>query len=199
MARTNKPSQDAKQQRRETSRQARMEEERRLRSKRRWQSLAIYGGVIIVVLVVGALIARSALRPGPGEYFASQGRDHIPAAQRHPAYNSNPPTSGWHDPSPANWGTYRTEIPDEVLIHNLEHGGIWISYKDPSDSALVEKLEALAERYKSKVIVTPRPKNDSPIAVAAWTRLMKLDAYDERKIVDFINTYKNKGPEQVPD
>jgi len=199
MARTNKPNQDPKRQRREASREARREEERRRQAARRRRSLAIYGGVIVAVLVVGGLIARSALRPGLGEYFPSQGRDHMNIGQPHPAYNSNPPTSGWHAPAPANWGTYRTEIPDEVLVHNLEHGGIWISYKDPSDTALLEKLEALASRYPSKVIVTPRPKDDSKIAVAAWEHLLKLDAYDEKRIVEFINAYRNKGPEQVPD
>jgi hypothetical protein len=94
---------------------------------------------------------------------------------------------------------HRSQIPDQVIIHNLEHGGIWISYRDPSDTELVDRLEALAARYRSKVIVTPRPQNDAPIAVAAWTRLMKLDAYDEDKIVRFIEAYRNKGPEQVPD
>jgi alpha-galactosidase len=99
----------------------------------------------------------------------------------------------------APWGSSRAEIPDEVLLHNLEHGGIWISHKNPSDTALVEKLEALASRYRSKVIVTPRSRNESPIAIAAWERLLKLDTYDEDRIVEFINAFRNKGPERVPD
>ncbi len=165
--------------------------------------MVIYAGVIVAVLVVGGLIARSALRPGPvgpgpGDSFPSQGREHINLGQSHPAYNSNPPTSGWHAPAPANWGTYRAEIPDEVLVHNLEHGGIWVSYNDPSDTDLVDKLEALAKRYPTKIIVTPRPKDDSKIAVAAWEHLLKLDKYDEKKIIDFIDAYRNQGPEDVP-
>ena len=57
----------------------------------------------------------------------------------------------------------------------------------------------LSRRYRSKVIITLRPKNDSRIAVAAWTRLMKLDHYDEAAIVNFINRFKNRGPELFPD
>ncbi len=49
------------------------------------------------------------------------------------------------------------------------------------------------------MIITLRQKNDSRIAVAAWTRLLKLDRYDERAIVDFIKAYRNKGPETVFD
>lgn len=201
MAGSNASNKDAKRQRREASREARRAEERRRQAARRRRSLAIYGGIIVAVLVIGGLIARSALRPGVGDvgaYFPSQGRDHINIGQPHPAYNSNPPTSGWHAPAPAEWGTYRNEIPDEVLVHNLEHGGIWISYKDPGDTNLVDKLEALAKRYPSKIIVAPRPKDDSKVAVAAWEHLLKLDTYDEKRIVEFINAYRNRGPEDVP-
>ena len=146
----------------------------------------------------GSAPASPASRPIVVRY-PEQGRDHVPLGAPHPAYNSNPPTSGWHTPETAPWGWQRTTIPDEVLIHNLEHGGIWISYRDPSDTALAEKLERLVSRYRSKVIVTPRPGNDSPIAVAAWGRLLKLQTFDEQQIVAFINAYKNKGPERVPD
>ncbi len=198
MAGLSTSNKDAKRQRRDATRQSRREEERRRRAAQRRRSLAIYGGIIVVVLVVGGLIARSALRPGPGESFPSQGRDHINLGQPHPAYSSNPPTSGWHAGAPAEWGPYRNEIPDEVLVHNLEHGGIWISYKDPGDTNLVDKLEALAKRYPSKIIVAPRPKDDTKIAVAAWEHLLKLDTYDEKKIVNFIDAYRNRGPEDVP-
>ena len=200
MAGPTTPNKDAKQQRREAAAQAKREQERQRRAAQRRRSLAIYVGIIVAVLVIGGLIARSALRPGPGEAVADQGQIHIVFGQPHPSYNSNPPTSGWHTGDQvAPWGATRTEIPDEIVVHNLEHGGIWISYKDPKDTALVEKLEALASRYRSKVIVTPRPKNDAPIAVAAWDRLLKLSAYDEKRIVEFIDVYKNKGPERVPD
>lgn len=200
MAGPSTPNKDAKRQRREATRESRREEERRRRAAQRRRSLAIYGGVIVAVLVVGGLIARSAFRPGPGEAIVDQGAIHVALGQQHPAYNSNPPTSGWHAGNQViPWGATRNEIPDEVAIHNLEHGGVWISYKDPKDTALVEKLEALASRYRSKVFLTPRPKNDSPIAVSAWNRLLKLNAYDEKRIVEFIDAYKNKGPEQVPD
>jgi hypothetical protein len=168
----------------------------------------VYGGVGLTVVVVVGLAALLSTRGPAGpppvlrgvvERYPEQGTTHIRLGDPHPAYNSNPPTSGWHTPQDAPWGSHRTVLPDEVLVHNLEHGGIWISYRDADDGALVEKLEALAARYRSKVIVTPRPANDAPIAVAAWTRLMKLDAYDEEKIVGFIRAYKNTGPERVPD
>jgi hypothetical protein len=212
MTQSEKARKDAKRDRRQAVIVAKREAQRRSEAQRRRRSWAIYGGIAAAVIVVAGLGVWSSMRgrspagPAPSasgqmvvETYPDQGTAHIRLGDAHPAYNSNPPTSGWHTPQTVPWGARRDAIPDEVVIHNLEHGGIWISYKDPTDTALVEKLEALASRYRSKVIVTPRPQNDAPIAVVAWTKLMKLQAFDEAAIVKFIDAYKNKGPEQVPD
>ncbi len=131
--------------------------------------------------------------------YPDQGREHILPGAFHPPYNSNPPTSGWHFPQPASWGYYNAELPDELLVHNLEHGGIWLSYQRADDAEVVNQLVALTQRYPSKVIVTLRPKNDSRLVVAAWTHLMRLDHYDQSAIVNFIRRFRDQGPEFVPD
>jgi hypothetical protein len=131
-----------------------------------------------------------------GESFPNQGQEHIAIGASHDPYNSNPPTSGPHYVQPADWGVYERALPDEQLVHNLEHGGIWISYKD-IDADTKSKLEAVAKANPGSVIVTPRSANDVKIAVASWTRLMKLDSYDETKILDFIKANKNKSPEPL--
>lgn len=131
-----------------------------------------------------------------GESFENQGRAHIPNPDPSESYNSNPPTSGDHLANPAEWGVYQNELPDFQLIHNLEHGGIWISYKD-IDPETKAKLEAIGKANPRSVIVTPRAANDAPIAIAAWTRLEKLTSYDEAKILEFIKANKNKSPEPL--
>lgn len=138
-----------------------------------------------------------------GEQYSDQGQQHITAGETHPRYNSNPPTSGWHYAQPADWGMYSEELPDEQVVHNLEHGGIWISYRPDISGEQKEILAQIASRYSSKVILSPRSANDEPVAVAAWQRLMKLKTplSQERqgRIVSFIARYKNKGPEFIPD
>lgn len=131
-----------------------------------------------------------------GESFPNLGQDHIKVGESHIPYNSNPPTSGPHYLQPADWGVYQNSLPDEQLVHNLEHGGIWISYND-IDPDTQGKLEAIGKANPGSVIVTPRPANDSKIALASWTRLTKLDSYDETKILDFIKANKNKSPEPL--
>lgn len=163
--------------------------------------------IIIWLAVVAAIgyatywiidYSRKAEGDKPGEAIPDQGALHIAIGQEHEPYNSNPPTSGPHYAAPAKWGIYDTPLPDEQLIHNLEHGGIWISYRDAGDAELIAKLKDIAEDYTIKVIMAPRPENDSPMALAAWTRLLKLDTFDEKQIKAFIKAFINKGPEQVP-
>lgn len=191
---TGKPSEDAKQIRRETRR----EDQRRRERQRRRRATAITIGIALATVAALGLGVWSKSRSRPGERVPGQGTTHIQMGQSHPAYNSNPPTSGWHLPQTVQWGLPRTEIPDEFAVHNLEHGGIWITYQDPRDGNLVKKLEALASRYPTKIIVSPRPTTDSAIAVVAWERLLKLHTYDETRIVEFIDAFRNRGPENVP-
>lgn len=209
--------------RKEARRQARLErqmQESRQQARQRRTRTMIVAAAVLVVAVAAAWGVWRGLRPeatasGPAQggaaqtgapaarprtaAIADQGRAHIGPGAPHPAYNSNPPTSGWHYPTAARWGFYNDELPDELLVHNLEHGGIWISFKDSGDTDVVDALAALARSYRSKVIVTHRPKNDHRVAVAAWGHLMMLDRFDRDAIVDFIDRFKNKGPEFVPD
>lgn len=189
----------SKKEQRRLARQAKQAQaaDRRQRAKRR--RMQVIAGVAVIAAALVSWAVWASTRPKPGIAVADQGREHIPAGRPHPAYNSNPPTSGWHYPAPAPWGFYPNEIPDEVLVHNLEHGGIWISYKNPDDTEVVDKLTALVRQFPKKVIVTLRKKNDSRIAVAAWARLLKLEQYDEKQIRDFIRAFRNKGPETTFD
>lgn len=156
--------------------------------------LAVIAGVIFGLVFWSKQLSQNK----PGEAVPELGREHIAPDSAHPDYNSNPPTSGSHYAQPANWGVYDQSLPDEQLLHNLEHGGIWISYKDPGNTELVDQLKSIADDYSLKVIMTPRPQNDSAIAVAAWGRLLKLDSFDEQRIRAFIGAFINRGPEQVP-
>ena len=89
-------------------------------------------------------------------------------------------------------------IPDETVVHNLEHGGVWLSYRDADDVEAIRQLQDIASRYPQEVIVTYRPTNDSRIAVAAWGRLLKLDSVAGSQINYFITHYQYKGPENPP-
>ena len=131
----------------------------------------------------------------PGEQVSVQGGNHISVGQEHEEYNTNPPTSGAHG-SPVNFGIYTEELPDENMVHNIEHGGIWISYTGISEEEIAQ-LEEIAQRHPRSVVLAPRSANDTPIAIVSWGRLMKLDAVDEELIEEYIKRNINKSPEPL--
>ena len=181
----------------EQERIARIKDARRRRIKKVFIWLVVLA--LIVAVIYGLVVwSKQAAKNKPGEAIPELGREHIDVGSPRPEYNSNPPTSGQHYGVPANWGIYGEELPDEQLIHNLEHGGIWISYRDKDNQELMDQLKGIADDFSLKVILTPRAANDALIAVAAWGRLMKLESFDEGQIRDFIGTFINRGPEQVP-
>ncbi len=133
------------------------------------------------------------------------GREHIPEGSPRPTtYNSNPPTSGPHFATPAPVGFYGRGLPDMRVVHNLEHGDVWISYKGSVSSTTIQALKGLLDGVK--VIVTRRNENDTDVAAAAWGRLDKFNlagattSLDElQRLRDFILRYKNRGPESALD
>jgi len=156
---------------------------------------------IILIVLVGlaiywiAMAAEKSSLDRPGESISILNRDHISVGDAHEEYNSNPPTSGPHA-GPAGWGFSEDEILDENAIHNLEHGGIWISYKNLNDDS-VSTLKEIAKRNSLSVIVSPREANDANVVLSSWGRLLELDTVDEELIAEFIRKNKNKSPEPL--
>jgi hypothetical protein len=124
---------------------------------------------------------------------------HIQVGESHEPYNSNPGTSGPHYAQTARSGFRGEAISDEHIVHNLEHGDIWISFHPRVSDETKKQLKKFGA---AKVIITPREANDTDVALAAWGRLdtfnLEDDVFPEQRIRDFINRYINKGPEKVP-
>lgn len=172
------------------------------------QRMILIGGVAVFVLFIAAIAwfvrQQSPLSdvdvdsiPDESVLYANLGRDHIEVTDAHDPYNSNPPTSGPHA-SAIRTGAYTRQYPDENLIHNLEHGHIWLSYRDAEDTEAIDLLESIQAQFSGSVVLTYRPENDTRIAVAAWTRLLTLEEADEDQILAFISRYRDQAPESVP-
>jgi len=129
--------------------------------------------------------------------FANQGQEHIPEGSPRPEYNSNPPTSGPHYAQWLPTGVYEQPTLDENLVHNLEHGHIWLSYRDEDDTEIIETLTEIQSQFPRWVIVTYRPENDDRLVAAAWTRMLPMETPDEDAILAFITRHRNNAPESI--
>jgi len=170
---------------------------------------AVFVAALLIISVVGFRFAgkktpekiefeqkvEEASLQGKVEEFPIEGREHVSAGTS-VNYKTNPPTSGGHLDQAENWGVYDREIDDKAAVHALEHGGIWISYKDIAgdEKAILEKI---GQDNSQSVIVSPRSGNDVKIAVVSWGKMMKLDSPDGALIQKYIDTYKNQSPEKL--
>ncbi len=184
--------------RREAQRQARMHA---TRSQRQRIYLLIGGGVAALVVLIVVLAVLSNIGPRPGTETPNDGREHIAEGTLRPAsaYSSDPPTSGPHWPASAPRGVYQKQ-PDQRLIHSLEHGYIVIQHNCAEEECpeLYSGLTDIFRRYDAKIILNHRPETDSRIALTAWTRIDKMDEFDEDRIVQFVEAYRGGGAAPEP-
>lgn len=128
-------------------------------------------------------------------------------------WNTDPPTSGPHfgfNPDGSSgtviWGIYDEPVQLARLIHNVEHGGVYIVYGDEVPDETVEQIRDFYERRKNGTIVAPLPKLGDTIAVGAWVAegddgkgyLAKCTDFDEDAVGAFFSAFQFEGPERIP-
>jgi hypothetical protein len=181
--------------------------------RRRQQNLMVAGGAAMLIVIIALIVffAIRANQPIVGEsVYSSQGNIHVEfGSQPTLAYNSTPPSSGPHYDNLAAWNIYAEPQRYELLIHNLEDGGVIVYYQCPEGCAdTVKQLETIVDPYLRAgrhVVLAPNDPTwtdgggtplhqdmGAKIAVVAWTRVLKLDDVDEAKIHAFIEHYEGK-------
>lgn len=179
-------------QRKRMSKQERAERRREeaIRRKFRRRGLWIGSAVVVIGALFGWLYMNQPILPGE-KVEVMEDQSHIPdVTSTHTPYNSDPPTSGPHVESIANWGVHKDSLPKELLVHNLEDGGVVIYYNNQVEKETIEKLESLVNEYKTHVILTPYPEMADRIALTAWGRIDRLSEFDEERITQFIDRFK---------
>ena len=186
------------------------------RRLRRWALLG--ASATIAVLVIAGLALSSA--PGGGgpaqpgrdalEYTEGVGSpvdlmasvDHRPVGE-FIDYSTTPPTSGphWGTPEWADCGIHEAQVPDERIVHNMEHGQVVISYNlpDEEDAArLLEVAEGLPD-MESWTVVRPYDKiEEGTVAVTAWGVMDIVQGVDEDRIKQFYTEYaRNRFSEET--
>ena len=99
------------------------------------------------------------------------------------------PSGGDHPPAPY-WltcGAYDGEVPDELAVHSLEHGAVWIALgpeSTPEDRAAAETLAS-----GRKVIVSDVPDLPSPIELVAWGARLPVDTMGDPRAAVFVEAF----------
>ncbi|KIH97565.1 hypothetical protein LP52_18445 [Streptomonospora alba] len=127
--------------------------------------------------------------------FADVSREHT---EDPVSYDVYPPPGGEHHPVWQNCGVYSRELVPEHVVHSLEHGAVWISYREDLPGGQAEELERLYEQGDYLIVSPAHPRQQEDIVAVAWgKRLVVEDLGDDQSLIDFLNTYV-QGP-QTPE
>ena len=97
-----------------------------------------------------------------------------------------------------------------ALVHNLEHGGVFIQYGEDVPEATVRQLQAFYADHDRGTLLSPLPRLGKQIALGAWVTpsddkpdegkgyLMKCTRFDEAAFAAFLEEFQYKGPERFP-
>ena len=107
-------------------------------------------------------------------------------------YDRHPPAGGDHHAVWLNCGFYDEAFPVEHLVHDLEHGAVWLAYDPDLPAGDLATLHDLV-RAEQKVVATPDRGLDPGVAVVAtaWARQLSLTAVEDPRLVEFIEQYRD--------
>lgn len=127
------------------------------------------------------------------------------------AYASNPPSSGPHYSTWANFQELTHPVDDGYLVHSLEHGAVLLLYKCEAEGAECDALVAALRSVRDsiatdptcdpsirvRIIIAPRAANDVAVAAAAWGNIYRADCVDPVSLATFVSDHYAKGPEDL--
>ena len=125
-------------------------------------------------------------------------RQHVPENQN-VNYSTTPPTSGDHWDWWARCGFYADGLPDERIVHNLEHGNIVVSYNLATAEEVAQLKEFMDNFELAPAWAITRFYDRIPegtVALSAWGVLDTMQGVDEARIETFFRHYSGTlGPE----
>jgi Protein of unknown function (DUF3105) len=119
-------------------------------------------------------------------------------------WNTDPPTTGPHYGIAAIFGIYEEDLEIARVVHNLEHGGIFILYGDDVPDATVDELRAFYDDHQTGTIMAPLDRLGDEFAMGAWVVdgdidngfLAKCKEFDEGAVSSFFRSFQFRGPER---
>jgi hypothetical protein len=142
----------------------------------------------------GELPAAAAIRGVT--YHPEPDRTHATGVVR---YDTTPPVGGRHN---AYWadctGTvYPQPIANENAVHMLEHGAVWVTYREGLDPAKVATLTSLISGLDHTAL-SPYPDLRSAVSLQAWGYQLFVDDPTDPRIAQFIQLLRG-NPDTTPE
>lgn len=181
-------------------------------------------GLVALAIVLGVVLLAAGgkdkdigaiMRAGGCELQARPGQSAEHSAEQNatddPKWNSDPPTSGPHYQVPAVYGEYDSPLQIAQVVHNLEHGGMYILYGPDVPQTTVAQMRDFYGDDPRGLLLAPYTKLGDKIALGAWVvpdgaeegaegqgYLATCSAYDRNAFTTFRDEFRFTGPERFP-
>ncbi len=115
------------------------------------------------------------------------------------------PASGNHWGAWAKWGTvYAKPVKKGFFLHNLEHGGLVLSYNCSSDKQsaacqdAAKQLASLANDFgQGRVVITPDPTQKKMFVIRSWRWAYAADCLNGDAALEFMSRHYRHGREDI--
>ncbi len=203
----------------EQRKRERLARERELEAAaQRNQRLRVVGGGVLAVAAVTAIVIAATAGGGGGSSqlvasaraagcelrsYPNFGQEHTTAKV---TYKSNPPTSGPHNPVPADDGIYDAggSPPVGKTVHALEHGRVEVQWRPglpAADIAQLQKAVNAQNGGRHSLVFENQTGMPYQVAASAWQHLIGCPRFTPAvlsAIRDFRTTYTDTAPEKIP-
>ena len=176
----------------------------------RWlERLAIVTVSLVIAIAIIALLSGGLAgsqdnpgvtggQPGPGTAFRDLGDLHLRPGQPRPAYDSDPPTSGPHNP--INVTRDGATISDDQLLQALQVGDVVLMYgtrKPPPGLTAVAARSAPpftpALAATGGAVVLAHRAGTHGVVALAWTHVLQVRRPSDPQLLKFIDYWLGRG------
>jgi len=143
----------------------------------------------LLLLTLPVLLAACSSGTLQGVRTFSNTSSHVPGKV---VYAQTPPAGGAHNPAWQNCGVYDRPLYNEYAVHSLEHGAVWITYREGIAVDQVQQLQQ-AVAGRDYVLLSPYADLKAPVTVSAWNAQLELDSPTDPRLLKFIQKYAQGG------
>ncbi len=154
------------------------------------ESVAESGGCPVVEKVEPLRLAE-----GDVQESATADNDHV---QCEVAYETSPPMSGDHFDAWQNCGFYTRPLLDEVAVHSLEHGVVWVAYSSDLAADELAMIEASVDA-SSHLMASPYPGLLNPMVLTAWKRQVAATSWSDPDVAVFLSQQLGRMSQTAPE
>ena len=146
-------------------------------------------GVLIIAGVVTAATMLATEEPISTDLSAVQVYDDLDNSHLRGDidYPQTPPVGGPHAETWLDCGVYLEPVRDENVVHDLEHGTVWITFQPELGD---DEVEELADLLPQNGILSPYAGQRAPVVVTVWGRQLELTGADDPRLPLFIEEFR---------